>query len=714
MPRLARLCAALLAAAPLPAAADPAIPIAPVHAASGAAQDSPTTQPLDATQPTSVTSRAALDRYVAPTGGYDDAIRLSPSVIDVSPNGPGLGEAQILAIRGFVDGQYNVTLDGIPFADSDDFTHHSSAYFVARDLASVTVDRGPGSAATLGDATFGGTIALRSIAPSAAAPTISPTVSLGSFATRSGGVLLDSGLALLPGGATGVLDLESARSDGALSLAAQRRATAFGKLVVPLGPDATLTLAANASRTTQNEPPGATRARIAALGPSTALNADPRSQAYAGYNSSAYRTDIAYATLAATPNPALTLSDTLYTYGLERRFRQGLDPNGETPNGTALSPADVPGQSLRNGLRAWGAILRAVQTLPAALTLEAGLWAERQTNSRSSIEIDLSAGGTPNPVLPTVPGTPGSASIDRLQHESLLTVQPYAQLGWRPRPWLTLTAGLKGAWSARDIDAPVMQGTRLPTRVSRGFGAALPSLTALLRPTPRWSLYAQAARGFLAPRLQLFDVTDPRTAPIAPERTTNLQLGTAWRSHGLAASADLYAILFDDAVGVRTIAGNATVFPEGRVTYRGAEAEATQSLGAGLSLYASGSLNQSHQAATADSPGGPAPSTPQFTLSAGLLLTRDRLTASLIERRTGGSYGDTGRAQWIAPYGQLDAAAGTTLRLGPTPLALRLQAFNLLNGRKADGLAGYTLAAGTPLFWTQAGTSMFASATARF
>ncbi len=714
MLRLARLCAVLLAAAPLPVGAEPAIQVAPVRVASGAAQDAPTSQPLDATQPTSVVDRAALDRYVAPTGNYDDAIRLSPSVVDVSPNGPGLGAAQVLSIRGFADGQYNVTFDGIPFADSDDFTHHSSAYFVARDLASVAVDRGPGSAATIGDATFGGTVALRSIAPSAAAPTIAPTVSLGSFATRLAGVLLDSGRGLLPGGASGVLDLESTQSDGALSLSAQRRATAFGKLVVPLGPDATLTVAANASRTAQNEPLGATRAQIAAFGPATALNADPRSQAYEGYNSSTYRTDIAYATLAAAPNPGLALTNTLYSYGLDRHFGQGLDPGGETPDGTALSPADVPGQSARNGLRAWGDILRAVQALPAGLALEAGLWAERQANSRSLVEVDLSVGGTPNPVLPAVPGTPGSAAIDRLQHESLVTLQPYAQLGWRPRPWLALTAGLKGAWSGRDIDAPVMEGTRLPTRLARGFGAALPSFSALARPDPRWSLYAQAARGFLAPQLQLFDVSDPRTAAIAPERTWNFQLGTAWRSHGLAAAADLYEILFDDAVGVRTVAGTSTDFAEGRVTYRGAEAEATQSLGAGLGLYASGSLNQSRQAAAPDAPGGPAPATPQFTLSAGLLLTRERVTASLIERWTGGSYGDTGRAQWISPTAQLDLAAGTTLHLGPTPVALRLQAFNLLDSRKVDGLAGYTLAAGTPLFWTQAGASVFASATARF
>ncbi len=153
-------------------------------------------------------NRSALDRDVAPTGNYDDAVRISPSVIDVTPNGPGLGEAQILTIRGFSDGQHNVTFDGIPFADGDDFTHHSSAYFVTRDLSSVTIERGPGDATTIGDATFGGTIALRSIGSSSTA-SISPTVSLGSFATCSGGILLDSGSGKVAGGASALVDAEA-------------------------------------------------------------------------------------------------------------------------------------------------------------------------------------------------------------------------------------------------------------------------------------------------------------------------------------------------------------------------------------------------------------------------------------------------------------------------------------------------------------------------
>ena len=697
--------------APTPAAASDETITVTAGPNSGAAAEALTQQDPGASEPSSIVGRATLDRAVAPTGNYDDAIRLTPSVIDVAPNGPGLGEAQTLSIRGFQDGQYNVTFDSIPFADSDDFTHHSSAYFVLRDLGSVTVDRGPGDATTVGDATFGGTVALRSIGP-AASGSVSPTAAGGSFGTVAGGVLLNSGAGALPGGGAVLLDAETARSDGALDDAAQRRGTLFGKAALELGPNWTLTLLSNLSRTVQNEPPGATLAQIAASGPSAALNRNPASQAFEGYNSSVYHTDLSYARLSRTTS-GITLSDTLYTYGLDRHFEQGLDPNGSTPNGTARSLDDVPGQYGRNGLRAWGDIVRAGHSLPADLTGEAGLWIERQANARSLVETDATL-GVPNPALAPVKGVAGSAATDRQQDENLLTVQPYAQLDWHGSPWLTLSAGVKGAWFRRDVDAAVMEGTRRPERFSASVGAALPSVTARLRLRPQWDAYIQAARGFLAPPLQDYDVSQPGRAAVVPETTWNFQLGTAWRSHALLLSADLYDIVLDHAVGVRTVAGESLDYDSGRVTYRGVEAEGTWTMGLGLSLYGSGSLNQAHQSGGLDDVSGPAPDTPQATISAGLLLRRGALDASAIDRWVGGLYGDTGGTQWIAPYNQLDLSTGyTLLPRAASPIQLRAQAFNLLGSRRIDGLAGYTLG-GTPLYWTQAGRSFFLAATTRF
>ena len=240
----------------------------------------------------------------------------------------------------------------------------------------------------------------------------------------------------------------------------------------------------------------------------------------------------------------------------------------------------------------------------------------------------------------------------------------------------------------------------------RGFGAVLPSATLHTGLGAGWSLYTPGPRGFLAPPPQLFDVSDAATAAISPENTWNFQLGTVWHRGGLAASADVYEILFDDAVEVRTVGGESLDFAEGKVTYRGLEAEGTQALGGGFSLYASGSLNGAHQSGGIGGTSGPAPNTPQATLAAGVIVTRGGVEASLVDRWTGGPCGDVGGSRWIAPHNQLDLSAGTTLRVrGTTPLVLKAQAFNLLDSRKIDGLAGYTVASATPLFWTEAGVS---------
>ncbi len=671
----------------------------------------PTAASLETTQPTSIISQAAIEALLAPTANYDDALRLTPSVLDVSPDGPGLAEAATLTIRGFTDGQYNVTFDGIPFADSDDFTHHSSAYFVARDLGSITVDRGPGDATTIGNATFGGSVSLASRSFETA-PSISPTVTVGRDRTLFGGVLLQSGRGGLPGGSSGMLDIEGDDSHGALDGGAQRRRTVFGKWLFPIGPRTTLTLVSNFSHTVQGEPIGATRAEIARDGPATALNDDTASQAYEGYNASVYNTDLSTAELAHGFASGASVTDTVYTYGLYRTLDQGLDPNGETPNGTAFGANDVPGQSGRNGLRAWGDVLRFTTPLTRTLSFDAGFWIERQENSRFLYDTDQTLGNVPNPDLAPVAGVPRSAAIVRMQRDQLITFEPYVQLDWRPVPKLTLTAGLKGGWSTRAVQAPGMEGTRLPTDVARDFGEPLPSFAARYAIASDWSAYVQAARGFLAPPLQFLDVSNPAAAAIEPETTWNFQAGTVWRTRDTSLSADVYDILFDNAVGNRTTGGETVDFDEGRAVYRGVEFEATRAIAWGFSATGSGSANGARQHGTTN---GPAPDTPQATLSGGLLFKRGMFDAALIDHWTGGTFGDTGSTQWVDPFNELDFSLGQTVHLPEAPpVSLRAQVFNLLNSRKIDGFAGYTVADATPLWWTQAGLTVFLGATTRF
>mgnify|MGYP002721227258 FL=1 len=126
---------------------------------------SPSKAPLNSTQPTSLVDKHTVDNLLTGTESYADIARLTPSVSNINPNGPGLSETSGPTIRGFQDGQYNVTFDGIPFGDSNDFTHHSTSFFTNSLIGQTIVDRGPGQAETVGDATFGGTISLRTINP---------------------------------------------------------------------------------------------------------------------------------------------------------------------------------------------------------------------------------------------------------------------------------------------------------------------------------------------------------------------------------------------------------------------------------------------------------------------------------------------------------------------------------------------------------------------
>lgn len=79
----------------------------------------PTESRLDVTQPESIISLQKIQNSIAPTADYAMIAALAPSGTNFSTNGPGLNESKP-TLRGFNDGQYNVTIDGIPFGDGND------------------------------------------------------------------------------------------------------------------------------------------------------------------------------------------------------------------------------------------------------------------------------------------------------------------------------------------------------------------------------------------------------------------------------------------------------------------------------------------------------------------------------------------------------------------------------------------------------------------
>ena len=699
---------------------DPGTPL-PTVVVSGAVDNkesavtqAPTLAPLDVSEPTSVLSQYYIDNNIAPSANYDDVMKIAPSVYAVSPNGPGLAEAQVLSIRGFNDGFFNVTFDGIPWGDSNDFTHHSTSYYMAHDLGSIAVDRGPGTAATLGNATFGGTVAVNSKNP-LAQMTVTPYASFGSFNTQLIGGEFDTGTLEKYNGAAGFIDAESLSSDGYLNNLGIDRKNVFTKFAVPVGDSTIVTFVGMYNDVTQYISLGATAAQIAQFGPTYALSRDPTNQNYYGYNNDHIHDDFEYVDVASKLGAGWTLHNKAYTYAYYHTGENGSDPNGETPNGTSYGANDVPGQLLINNYRSWGDTLKLEGDFGAGV-LSTGLWFDRQLNLRGLTEVDYTLGGALDPAV-------GNGGVDRALHQVLVTLQPFVQFDWKPLPGLTLSPGVRYDHFERSVDAQVDVKSGYAESYNNTYSATLPSLLVHYDLSSSWAAYAQAAKGFLAPNENFFNFNktsptaiSPASTNLSPEQSWNYQLGTSWQTPRLSASADVYYINFANLIGSTTNAGNVLYFNQGGVIYKGIEAEATAYVGMGFSLYANGSLNSAKdKGEDLQNPGQWVADAPKSTAALGVIYNREEWYASLIDKYVGTRYGDVGQAIPLAAYSTLDGALGYTV--GGQSLgwlhgaSIKLAFNNLLDSHKIYALAGYTGGAGTPLYWTIPGRSVFATLT---
>ena len=122
--------------------------------------ETPITASVHTFQPQAIISRSIIEDSVPATADFSDIILLTPGASGYSNGGgPGFSESKTV-LRGFQDGQYNMTYDGVPFGDSNNPTHHSTAYFPNGTYERIIVDRGPGAATDLGQASYGGNIHL--------------------------------------------------------------------------------------------------------------------------------------------------------------------------------------------------------------------------------------------------------------------------------------------------------------------------------------------------------------------------------------------------------------------------------------------------------------------------------------------------------------------------------------------------------------------------
>ncbi len=707
---------------------------------------SPSAVPLDKTQPTSQIQKEFIQNNIIPLASFDDIVKFSPSVADQSPNGPGLGKSETLSIRGFQDGQFNVTFDGVPFGDATDFHHTSSALFIAHDIGEAQIDRGPGSAATIGDATFGGSMNFLSKAP-LDHWAVNPYATYGSFDTRALGVEVDTGGDRDHLGKA-FFDVQSESTDGYLTGSSESRTNVMFKDIFEATDRITVTTEASYNRDFEYTTQGTTLANIKAFGPNFSLNDNPATQAYYGYQPSHYSSDFDYIDITDKLGWGWTLDNKLYTDAFGHDYIESKDASQTNPayNGVtfytatgaktkpqpATAATDVPGKLTDANFRAFGDTLRFTDDLPFGKLLT-GVWIDYNQDFRWSESTDLTQGDIP---VGSKSGTPYSYYI----HDNLTTIQPYAELDWNITPDLTVTPGVRYSNFRRDYDAPVNKtasattGLHTAATYAETFESVQPSVAAHYTIEAGWTAYAQAAKGFLAPPINVLEVNTATPPSVKPEETWNYQVGTAFQRGRWVLGLDAYYIDFSNFItSPAAVNGITTYVNGGGAIYQGVEFEGQYVLPAGFSLYGNATYNGSHYKQDTKVWLAEAP---QWTAAWGLLFDNHKGPyASIIAKWIGSRYGldvplvapttgpDLGDQFGFDPYVTADLAAGWRfhgLPGGFKDLTFSVKVSNLFNNREIDDYAGQQSATstafplGAPLFWTVAGRSAFVNLSTSF
>jgi len=645
----------------------------------------PSQAPLDSFEPTSVVSDKILRDVVITSGDYNDAVKYTPGFVSNNPNGP-LGDAKG-GWRGFQDGQYNITFDGIPFGDENDPTHHSAAYFPAQFLGKVTLNRGPGDASQVGYATFGGTLALQSLELKDKFGG-SVESSYGSFSTFVTAVTLQSGL----DPDTGVRALAQyyhAETAGALQYNAVESNQWLLKADRRFG-DVEVTGFATYGREHYDGGNTPSVQQYFLGGPTyAALGPNPFTAQYVGYNNSEKQTDMEYVNLK-TDYWGVHFNDKVYTYSYWYPWLQNNPANTATEGVSTLigggdtitkvkvplitggtitqvfkvPVGDITGYLKDNDYRAWGNIFDATYDLRggyASGVLRTGVWWERGDNWRLQEYINYTTGVTYPAYAATLLGAyQGAYKLDLGSHTE--NVQPFLEYEWKPFENLSITPGYKFEAFTRNQTARINQTTISPQYYEQTFRAGLPFLSVHYLLTPQFAVYGQASRGFLVPTVSAYYTFFPQLDNIQPETTTNYQLGAIYKSGDFAGDIDVYQITGNNfPINYTNTSGLTTYQNGGAFRYRGLEAEGTYKIIQGLAAYASGALSDA-RFLQGPNWGLEIGGAPRYVVSGGFIYDDGAFFGSILQKVTGPQYGSTGNeSYWYGTPGNIALGSGIQL-----------------------------------------------------
>jgi iron complex outermembrane receptor protein len=563
-----------------------------------AAQQAPMDARLDARSARTEISSHFVQNYTTPTADNTEMIFFAPGTFSVSPNGSGLGDSKNF-FRGFSDGNYDITFDGIPYEDTNSPTHHSWAFFPAPFIGSIDFDRSPGSASTVGPTPFGGSINMLS-KTLRQDPDIIGSVSYGSFNTILSDVQLNSG-ALGANKKTHFLaDFNHLTSDGFQSWNAQERSAGDLKVEYRFNDEKILTGYSGVGLLDTNTPntKGPTRTQYLAQYNYLLQNTDPTRSDYAGYNYYHIPSDFEYVGFITPLGRGWHVDTKQYTFSYYNQQNYASTPKTGVVSAKNCLPEGTQtcGVDKLNSYRKYGDITTVSQVSKFGI-FRTGLWYEWATTSRHQIPQDpITHADT---VLPNF-------------NEKFITnsYQPFAEYEWHPGLKLTVTGGAKFSRYTFDLQQYSDNGGAVGTLPagqvavyhSATFNTVLPSADVNYRFRENWSAYAQFGTGSLIPPSSVFDVPNVNSSGVLSNPVTVLpkqtkaytyQTGSVVKFRRLTLDGDYYYVLFGNGYTASpdpAAAGANEYQSSGNSTTKGFEGEANVSLTHGLLVYLNGTV----------------------------------------------------------------------------------------------------------------------------
>ena len=493
-------------------------------------RNAPSQGSLSARSPQSLISDTFIRNYTPPASDYSQVVGLAPGAFSVASNGPGLGDTKT-NFRAFSDKQMTITFDGIPFNDTNDPSHHSWVFFPAPFTSGAVFDRSPGTAATVGPATFGGSIGLqsRSLVNSTF---VTGSASGGSFDTQLYDAQVNSGRLGESGRTSFVIDAHRMQSDGYQTFNSQERNAFLGKVRYTANGRLAFSGVASIIDVHSHTPnqKGPTRAQVQQYGDNFLMTDDPSSPLYYGYNFYHVPTDFEYFGTRADLGHGWTFDDKVYTYAYH---------NQQNFNSTTAVSATSATDKL-NSYRKVGNLLPVTQVSSHGV-FRTGLWSEYAWTDRQQ--------------TPSDPRTWVDAALPNF-HETFntTTLQPYAEYQLALFGKLSVTPGVKLAYYKQDFRQYADNG-----KTVGNLGGApyvehdvtytdwQPSFDVHYVLRNNWSAYGQYATGSSIPPTNVFDVKNAAVLTVPkPVSTNTYQFGTVWKSGRYTADFDVYHVHFDN------------------------------------------------------------------------------------------------------------------------------------------------------------------------